>query len=286
MIHSLRVLLRAPFNQEKTFFAFRRFLFWKLIRILKLKNVKYRLWENRSIYINYDSFQSMWIMYNYWVDWEEFNLLKNYLRPSDIVFDKGSNMGFYTIWMSKFISKGKIHAFEPDLVNFERLQKNIELNNLQNQVVANRAAASDQDAVLRFTCGLDGENHITDSTLQNTVSIQSRKIDSYIKHHSITSSISYMKLDVEGFEYAVLNGAAEVLRNKQIDIIQLEINKTIANSGKKIDDLLNLLKEHQYQLCSYDVKNNQLKSIGFSIERENYFAVNDLSRINSKLKAE
>jgi len=95
-----------------------------------------------------------------------------------------------------------------------------------------------------------------------------------------------MKLDVEGFEYAVLNGAAEVLGNKQIDIIQLEINKTIANSGKKIDDLLNLLKEHQYQLCSYDVKNNQLKSIGFSIERENYFAVNDLSRINSKLKAE
>jgi FkbM family methyltransferase len=285
MIHSLKTLLKAPYNKKHPFFALQRFLYWKLIRLLKLKNVKYRLWDNRYILINFDSFQSMWIMYNYWVDWEEFNLIKNYLKPSDEVFDVGTNMGFYTIWMSQFIGKGKIHSFEPDSGNFERLQQNIDLNNLQNQVTANQAAASDQDAILSFTSGLDGENHIADSDLKNTVSIQSQKIDSYIQQYSITSSIAYMKVDVEGFEYAVLKGADNVLRNKQIEIIQLEINKTIVNSGKTIEDLLNLLIEYQYQLCSYDVKNNQLKAIVFSPERENYFAVNDLNSINKKLKA-
>jgi FkbM family methyltransferase len=194
-------------------------------------------------------------------------------------------MGFYTIWMSQFIGKGKIHAFEPDSGNFERLQKNVAINNLQLQIETNCCAASDVDGSLSFTRGLDGENHIADSTLQNTVTIQSQKIDSYIQQHSISSSVAYMKIDVEGFECAVLEGADTILRNKQIDIIQLEINKTIGNSEKTIEDLLDLLNEYQYQLCSYDVKKNQLKAIVFSEERENYFAVNDLNSINFKLKA-
>jgi hypothetical protein len=48
--------------------------------------------------------------------------------------------------------------------------------------------------------------------------------------------------------------------------------------------VLGLLNRHQYGLCSYDVNANQLKVVDFSIERENYFAVNDLEKINLKLK--
>jgi FkbM family methyltransferase len=284
-MNSFHTLFLAPYNKQYPVFAFVRFAYWKLIRLLKWKDVKYRLWDNRVIFLNYDSFQSMWIMYNYFVDWEEFNLIKNYVKSDNTLFDIGTNMGFYTIWMSQFIGKGKIHAFEPDSGNFERLQKNIALNYLQNQVTINQSAASDKDGIVSFTSGLDGENHIADSTLKNTVPIQSQKIDSYIQQHSITSSIAYMKVDVEGFEYAVLKGSETALRTKQIDIIQLEINKTIVNSEKNIEDLLDLINEYQYQLCSYDVNNNQLKAIMFSPERENYFAVNDLNSINIKLKA-
>jgi FkbM family methyltransferase len=282
-LNSLRTLYKLPYNKKFPVFALYRFVFWKLIRLFKLKDVKFRLWNNRSILLNYDSFQSMWIMYNYYVDWEEFNLISKYVQPGDEVFDIGANMGFYTIWMSKFISNGKIHSFEPDHGNFERLQKNIALNNLQTQVIPNKIAASDVDGELGFTKGLDGENHIVNTTNQNSVTIQSRKIDSYVRRLNI-SAIAYMKIDVEGFEYAVLKGADAVLSEKRIDIIQLEINKTISNSGKKINDVLGLLNQHQYGLCSYDVNANQLKVVDFSIERENYFAVNDLEKINLKLK--
>jgi FkbM family methyltransferase len=223
-------------------------------------------------------------MYNYWVDWEEFNLIKNYIKSGDTVFDIGANMGFYTIWMSKFIGNGKIHAFEPDSENFERLKKNIKINNLIKNVVANKIALSNLNGIISFTKGLDGENHIADSSNQNTLQLQSQKIDSYLKDLSINPSITYMKIDVEGFEYAVLKGADAILLNNQIEIIQIEINKTISNSGKSITDLLDLLNEYQYSLCRYDVENNLLISTVYADSRENYFAVSDLEKINFKLK--
>ncbi|MBC7887142.1 MAG: FkbM family methyltransferase [Ferruginibacter sp.] len=283
-MNSLRFLYQAPYNKKFPVFALYRFVYWKLIRVFKLKDVKYRLWDNRAIFLNYDSFQSMWIMYNYYVDWEEFNLISKYIQPGDEVFDIGANMGFYTIWMSRFISTGTIHSFEPDPLNFKRLQKNIALNNLQNRVIANNKAAGDLDGELGFTHGLDGENHIVDQGEQNAVTILSQKIESYVEQHNILA-IAYMKIDVEGFEYAVLKGTGTFLSNKKIDIIQLEINKSIGYSGIKISDLLDLLNDNQYSLCSYGVSENQLIVTGFSNERENYFAVHNLQKINLKLKS-
>jgi FkbM family methyltransferase len=75
-------------------------------------------------------------MYNYIVDWEEFNLIRDYVRPNDQVADVGSNMGYYTIWMSKFITSGKIYAFEPDKTNYLKLVNNVKLNKLHNVVTS------------------------------------------------------------------------------------------------------------------------------------------------------
>ena len=280
-MNSLSSLFKAPYNKKYPLFALTRFIYWKLIRVLKLKEVKYNLWNNRKILLNYDSFQSMWIMYNYYVDWEEFNLISRFLQPGDEVFDVGANMGFYTVWMSKFIGDGKIHSFEPDSKNYERLQKNISLNNLA--VFANKKAASNTDGIVGFTSGLDGENHIVDGGSKNAVMIKSQKIDTYVKDKNI-GAIAYMKIDVEGFEYAVLKGAETMLLKKGIDIIQFEINQTITNSGKSINDLLQLIHYYEYTLCSYDVNKNQLKKEIFSEKRENYFAVKNLYEINIKLK--
>ncbi|MEP7108242.1 MAG: FkbM family methyltransferase [Ferruginibacter sp.] len=281
-MNSLNTLYQSPYNKKFPVRAFFRFLYWKLIRFFKLKDVKIRIWNDRKILVNYDSFQSMWLMYNYYVDWEEFNLISKYVRPGDQVFDIGANMGFYTIWMSKFIGHGKIHSFEPDDSNFEKLGKNIALNHFQSSVIANKQAASDVDGEIRFTLGLDGENHIVEGQ-HNGIAILSQKIDTYTQKHGI-KLIAYMKVDVEGFEYAVLQGAKNILVSKGVDIIQLELNNTISNSGKSISDVLELLNRSQYRLCSYDTNANQLMPTAFSSLRENYFAVNNIDKVNVKLK--
>lgn len=283
MISSFKTFLSTPYNSKNKVKSVKRFFLWKLIKALKLKNFKYSLWDNKLIYLNHDSFQSMWIMYNYWVDWEEFNLIKNLVKSQDQVFDIGANMGFYTIWFSKFISfGGNIHSFEPDLNNFNRLKKNVLLNENNEIFNLNNKAVSDLNGELTFTTGLDGENHISNDQSISRTRVESITLDEYCEKNQI-KKLNYVKIDVEGFEYSVLKGAESLLSEQKISIIQLEINQTISNSDKSIEDIIDLLSKYQYKLCRFDVINCRLIEIPYDNSRENYFAVAHINSINREL---
>ncbi len=283
MITSLKILFSTPYNKKRPFFAFKRILIWKLIRLFKLSNIRFHLWENRFIYLNYDSFQSMWIMYNYIVDWEEFNLIAKLVKPGDVVADIGANMGFYSIWMSKFTSgDAAIHSFEPDEKNYRRLTKNIETNKLGKLIIANNEAAGAFEGEVYFTKGLDGENHITIGQTSSTVKIKQTTLDSYCLRHNI-KRLRYCKMDVEGFELDVLKGAECLLSEKKIDVLQLEINTSMQNSTYTAKELLAFVKEFGYSLYGYNVESNSLYPLQYEDKRENYFAVADINAVNTLL---
>lgn len=273
MFRSLKQLYKAPYNRIHPFFALYRYLFWKWIRVFKITNITCSFWNGKKIELNYDNLQSAWLMYNYWVDWEEFNLIKDVLKGNDVVFDIGSNIGFYTIWMSKFITGlGRIHSFEPDEKSYSRLIKNIEINHINHLVTANRMAISDERRVVKFTNYKDGENQIAGKDERNYQIIPCTTIDQYIADNEITK-IKYIKIDIEGFEYQALLGAISTLKSGIVDIFQLEINSQIQNSGSKLNKLLDLITAAGYKLCSYDIQSKKLIPIAHSKSRENYFMV-------------
>lgn len=286
MINSLRTLFLSPYNRKKPISALKRFFIWKIIKLFRISHFKYIFWGDRTLYLNHDSFHSMWLMYNNWVDWEEFNLIRRVLKDGDVAIDVGANMGYYSLWMSKFVAKsGLVIAFEPDEVNYAKLNENISLNNLANRIQTEKKAVNNVSGLISFTTSLDGENHITSDDVLNNVIIDSIKLDDYFKAKDI-QGVTYLKIDVEGFEMNVLQGCTESLLEKRINIIQLEINNTIVNSGTDKIDLLNLLKHYNYILCNYDVKANRLIPIQYNPDRENYFAISDLININKKLARE
>ena len=282
MFKSLVSLYNSPYNKKHPVFALYRLSLWKIIKALKLKNIKFRIWNNRKIFLNHDSFQSMWIMYNYIVDWEEFNLIRDYVDSKDNIADVGTNMGFYTIWMSKFISEGHIHSFEPDTINFKKLTDNIRINNIESMVKANNIALSDINGSLDFTVSFDGENHIATEENANTRKVHSRCFDDYCRETRI-NHLSYVKVDIEGFEYNFLKGSIELLENKKIDILQLEINSTLKNSSKSTEDLIELLTQYGYKLYKYNVEKKELITINYTTDRENYFAVSNIEAVNLRL---
>jgi FkbM family methyltransferase len=281
-MESLKNLFKNQYNKAHPFFAIRRFIFWKIIRLLRLNDIQYSIWGDRKINLNSNSFHSMWLMYNYIVDWEEFNLIQDFIKNDDQVFDIGTNIGYYTIWISKFITSGKIHCFEPDKANFQKLKKNVELNQLQHITKLNNIAVNDVNGTLSFTSGLDGQNHINLKKSNNNINVVAMRLDSYVKENDL-AKISYLKIDVEGFEFNVLKGAENLLKEKKIEIIQLEINNTLQNSNHNVHDILKLLTDHDYMLCGYQVEEKKLCSISYSASRENYFAVYNLNKVNLQL---
>jgi len=154
--------------------------------------------------------------------------------------------------------------------------ENLKINNLENLVNINHLAISDINGILKFSIGLDGENHILTQSNHSFINVESVTLDYYCTSKNI-NCIDYLKVDVEGFELTVIKGARNLLSLKKIKIIQLEINKTISNSNSTIYELIDTLNGFGYFLCKYDVEIKKLIPILFSDMRENYFLVYDIN---------
>lgn len=274
MISSIKYLLQSPYNKQHLGFAMYRFFLWKFIRAFKVKDYQLSIWNDKKVSIHYDSVQSMWLMYNYWVDWEEFHLIKDVVLPDDTVFDIGSNIGLYTLWISKYIKSGKIHSFEPDTKNHSRFEKNVLLNGVQHVVVINKIGVSNNTGTIYLTQDRDVQNHVVFEKTQNSVEIKTITLDEYCSKNGV-GRIRYLKIDIEGFEMLAFKGAESLLREGRIDIIQLEINNALANSGVTEQELIAYLKSFGYYLARYDIGTKKLERIEFTPERENYFAVRE-----------
>lgn len=284
MLTSVNSLLNAPYNKgSRVFFAFYRFFIWKFIRAFKIKGFTYKVWNDRKVLLDYRTFQSMSLMYNYWVDWEEYNLIDHAVRPEDTVLDVGSNQGLYTLRLSRYTTRGAVHSFEPDPGNFSYLKKHVELNDLSAKVHINNMGVADRSGFLSFTQGLDGQNHLVTGSAPGTIEIPVITLDEYCRKESI-SHVRYLKIDIEGFELAAFKGAGDLLRNGRIDIIQMEVNEALEHSGTTVEELISFLLSCGYHLAGYDVKNNRLAAITYSPEIENYFAVRDIATLNEQLQ--
>ena len=280
--YSFGSLFKAPYNKGRMMFALYRFSIWMYLQLFKRTNYKFSIWNNRKIFLNYHSLQSMWLMHNYWVDWEEYNLIKDILLIDDISFDVGANIGLYTLWMSKFNVNGAVHSFEPDEKNYISLQKNVQVNNL-GHVHINRLGIADKNGVLYLTRNIDVENHLINEKTSDAVEILIISLDEYCKRNSI-DKIRYLKIDIEGFELAALQGAEGLLRRGAIDVIQLEINNSLLNSGASEEKLISFLDSFGYSLACYNVKKRILEKVEYDNARENYFAIRSIDLQNAHLK--
>jgi FkbM family methyltransferase len=282
MIKSLQYLIDTPYYQKVSKVnSLYRFLVWKLIRAFKVKNYDYRIWDNRKVKLNYNSVQCMWLMYHYWVDWEEYNLIKDVLRTNDTVFDVGANIGLYSLWISKYNQEGKVYSFEPDPTNHQLFLKHISLNAVDKIVMPNKLGISDRVGSMFLSQGNDVQNHISMST-ENSIEIPVTTLDAYCQQHSI-ESIRYLKIDIEGFELSALKGARTLLQNGKVDIIQLEINNALGHSGITANEVVDFLESFEYQLCLYNVEKKELEKVKYNIDRENYFAVKNPDKLNKEI---
>jgi FkbM family methyltransferase len=154
--------------------------------------------------------------------------------PDDIFVDVGANVGMYTIWAAK--TRGvRVYAFEPESQNYALLQRNIVANKLCEQVTAYCLALSDERRVSnlhlsKFIVG--GSCH----TFGEKLDFRLQPRDSKISQGCVSATLDelvatgaieqphHVKIDVDGFEHKVLDGAAVALRNPALRSVLVEVN--------------------------------------------------------------
>ncbi|MBA7559915.1 FkbM family methyltransferase [Candidatus Atribacteria bacterium 1244-E10-H5-B2] len=193
------------------------------------------------------------------------------LQPSDVVYDIGGNIGFYTIFLAKKISnQGEVFVFEPEKESYIHLQNNIKLNNLTN-VCAFQKAVGDRSGEAKLYLGQTTGNFSLVKTYEKETGCQIVEIvngDQFVKEKNLPIP-KVVKIDVEGYEYSVLQGLRQTLSHLDCEIICCEVHPHLLPpdvNGEKILELITSLgfrqfdtykRVNDYHIIAY--KNKKLK---------------------------
>ena len=176
-------------------------------------------------------------------EWSEMRTWRAHLRPNDLFIDVGANVGIYSLFA--FDCEANVIAFEPDEGSRARLRENAALNKADSIEIRSEAVA-DRSGEMHFTQGLGLMNQLVlrepDST---AVGVPVITLDEVIGERVVAG----LKVDVEGAERLVLEGATRALSSHRIKLIQLEWNPFSEQLlGEDRTPVADLLRQHGYQL--------------------------------------
>jgi FkbM family methyltransferase len=182
-----------------------------------------------------------------------------FLDPGMVAFDVGANYGLYSLLFARCVGEGSVFAFEPEPWNFERLTRNIALNDA-SVVTPIRAAVFSTDGEVELnvypreqhgwhTLGrpameLDGKPCGPEGSL----TVPSVTLDSFCSTHGITR-IDLLKIDVEGAELDVLRGAKRLLESGAIRCVLFEVSPVMVEGmGYTAQEISSFLRERGFAL--------------------------------------
>jgi FkbM family methyltransferase len=177
-----------------------------------------------------------------------------------VVFDVGANVGDYSLLVNRLLPSAHIYAFEPAAKTYAALVKAISKLDGAGSIKTHNLGFSDSDgSVDLHSYTVEGEEasvlasverrlptQVVDVANQSSESIRVQTIDSFCATEDI-KTIDFLKLDVEGHEVAVLNGAGAMLRQGAIAMIQFEFGPANIYSRTFFYDFWTLLSG-DYQL--------------------------------------
>jgi FkbM family methyltransferase len=183
----------------------------------------------------------------------------------DTLIDIGANVGMYSIWAAA-TRKVKVYSFEPESMNYALLNKNILLNNLMGNIKAFPCGLSDKNELTSFFMSdmrIGGSNHAAGEPLNFNL----KKMEPVFIQGCITFTLDYLiekkfievpnhiKIDVDGFEHKVINGAKNTLSKKQLKTLLIETNQNLEEHM----NLIGILKEYGFSFDANQVKRAERK---------------------------
>ncbi len=188
-------------------------------------------------------------------DFSETGFLLHLLRPEDLFVDVGANIGTYTILGGAAIGARTI-ALEPTPATFKLLEMNVAANGLTGKIKTFNYAAGKQAGELQFVCSENTTNHIASGheRQNSTVNVIVKPLDEIIAGDQATA----LKIDVEGYEIPVLEGAAETLAAPNLLAILVEVDGHGDRYGFDENRLHQLLVNAGFAACSYSPMDRKL----------------------------
>jgi FkbM family methyltransferase len=172
---------------------------------------------------------------DYWLGTYEVALLESVgklIQPGWVVYDVGANVGYLTVLFAKLTGKnGKVYAFEPLPANIERLVKNVEANDVKEQVIVCPYAIGDRrDEVVFYLGNSDDTGKVETIVTANEKETKENKdklivemitLDEFAEQNT-DHYPQLIKMDIEGAEVLAIKNMQRILQTiKPFMIIEI-----------------------------------------------------------------
>ena len=185
--------------------------------------------------------------------------LNQTLDPGDTFLDVGAHVGFFTCLGALMVGPGgRVVAFEPNPANHEFLKRNIEANGLNNVTVI-QAAVGERDGVTTLYENLDNDGgHALWQPGLHPANPRSRdrSVAAEIPQVTLDSisaqlnlgDIKAIKIDTEGAEFRVVQGAAGRLAQGTVSLVICEHHQFALEAlGANVSDLLRFFYTRKFE---------------------------------------
>jgi FkbM family methyltransferase len=186
-------------------------------------------------------------------------------REGSVFLDVGANIGWYALTVARSAkARISILAFEPDPLSFRLLSENIRLNGC-DAVRAVQQAVSDAETTKTLYLYANknrGRHSLLPINDQGTVQVRTTSLDAFLDREGIDPGrVAFVKIDVEGYEYHVLNGARRLLDTVPVMLCEYAPG-FMRRGGIDPEAVLALLREKDY--LPYELRDGELHLVGFA----------------------
>ena len=182
---------------------------------------------------------------------ETLEWIDSFEKKDKIIFwDIGANIGLYSIYSVLRNENVSTISFEPSTSNLRVLSRNISINNLENKIKILSAPLSNKenqfltmnegDFIEGGALNTFGENYDFAGELFDT-KMKYKILGTTIKNlldNNILEIPNYIKIDVDGIEHLILEGAGEYLKDKRIKSLSIEINEDFKEQYNKVIEIM------------------------------------------------
>lgn len=184
----------------------------------------------------------------------ELRFLRCALAPSNaksgecVIFDVGANRGQWCREVLAICPRAQIHCFEPATDTWQTLQQ----QGFPPNVVCNRLGVGAETGTMKLY--IEGKNSELNSLYPNeshastqSIEVPITTIDAYCRELAIPH-IDFLKVDVEGHDFAVLRGATQMLRARNISLVQFEYGANWLEARTLLKDAFLLIRDLPYEM--------------------------------------
>lgn len=169
------------------------------------------------------------------------------IAPGDVVIDVGANIGVYSLISALMVGKqGQVISFEPDTRSYQMLKCNVEQNKVDGPLYLSHFCLGDYNGITSFfeaaePC-LSGTLATGRNLVKNVSDVPIKTLDTVLSELNVPR-VSLIKIDVEGSEYKVINGAMGILeKSDAILLIEISPKNLHEQSIKDLRDCLERLE--------------------------------------------